>query len=256
MLKILSYVSVSHFPPLHSCTCHSSDPDHLSLVPATLTEYWVSGACRPCGDFMYGGVPLPCDSVPAAMDRCLLHLNPKLPWPRAGEESLSLSLQPLVAARLAAPENIRCSTCEAMLGDGFLDQKLGRVDLLLLDRHMDPQVLDSAARRTYCPGRQCYSQGVRAACPGHLPPLKYPNPVARPDPSNPIFPGKEMVAVLGHCGRHDLAGHWVAWVCQGGTWYLADSLGDGSLQAQDPFRVQLGGPDCRAPVTLAMFAFK
>jgi hypothetical protein len=231
-----------------------SDPACLVLLPGTLTEYSVSGGCGPCGDLLNGGVLYP-SREPAALDGRLMHLASNLPWP---QEASSISLQQLVAARLAEAQDILCGNCGVRLQDGRLEAQPGSIDMLFLRRNMDPPRLDVTAQPTYCPGMTCFTGGQEQFCPGHLPPLKNPTPVARPDPACPVFPGKELVAVLGHHGRRDTAGHWSAWVWQGGQWLSADSLKGGSLLPEDPFNIQIGGPGSQQqqPVTLGIFAFR
>jgi hypothetical protein len=95
-----------------------------------------------------------------------------VPWPQEGS---SVSLQQLVAARLAEAQDILCGNCGVRLQDGRASRGGSRpssIDLLFLRRNMDPPRLDDTAQPTYCPGMTCFTGGQEQFCPGHLPPLK------------------------------------------------------------------------------------
>ena len=219
------------------------------MAPGTFSEHHLSVMCHFCS----------CTSTQPDLSPRMLYLltNTLLrteDWGRGQEASLT----DLLDAKLAEVTNMHCSVCgpEAGRQPGKLVRTPGRVDLLWLDRNPregGKDVEDEAVEPTFCPGGRC--REVRdEQCQGHRPTLKIPTPIARPSPTSPVFAGRELVVVLGHRGRHVGRGHWVAWVKQGGVWYLVDSLGDGSLVIQDPFTVQLRERAGQQP-TLSVFAF-
>ena len=236
----------SHYKP------KPPDPDNLAVLPGTFSEYWETGACSLCGDDFNGGVPIPTDPQPA-IDSILLFLRANLPWP---EEGVKVSLQALVEARLALGVEVplRCSLCSDPIPTARLEVRPGRVSLVFLSRAMFPPREDPT-RRQFCPGGMCSAD---SPCPGHGLALKNPTPVSEPDPTSPVFEGKELVAVVGHQGKYRGGGHWLTWVKQGGQWFVVDSLsGNGALVPEDPFQKQQGGGGQNdSNVTLDLFAFQ
>ena len=165
-------------------------------------------------------------------------------------------MQPLVEARLALGLEVPllCSLCDHPIPTARLEVRPGRVSLVFLSRAMFPPREDPTRRR-FCSGGQCSTD---VDCPGHGLALKNPTPVSEPDPTNPVFEGKQLVAVVGHMGKYRDGGHWLAWVRQGGQWFVVDSLsGNGALILQDPFEQQQGGGgQFDTNVTLDLFAFQ
>ena len=70
--------------------------------------------------------------------------------------------------------------------------------------------------------------------------VKHLTPIIEPLANDPAWQGKYCKCVVGHCGRDHIAGHWIAFVKQGGpggVWYKLDD--NHPITIQNPFDTQL-----------------